>query len=284
MKNKITALLFLTSFVLFSQQTKIDSLEKAFLKEKNTSKRVYNLLAFMGKAYNADYKKFSTYLDTLTIIKETLKTDSINAYYHKFLCGDYLRRGNYQEAINEANKASTIFKKIGNLKDNLSTKNLLAILYKRTDKKDSAKYVYNSILELTKNANDKKLRRINGNAQYGLSLMYSDELKYDEAIKAMNVAISKFKENNDNDGVGDCFYILATYYKRLNNYTKAKELFYEALELIDATKYSYRGAIMNNLANMIKSEDSLLIKKSYYNQALYYMKKNQNIRVYPTKN
>ena len=227
-------------------------LEKKYLDVKKT---------FQAKEYSKSLKKG---LDLLIEVRE--KENKKLEYLCNSLIGDIFRRINnqdksishYKEALKILEVEDVLYDKNNTLnKTNFSKKNEFSRLllriggeFHRLRKKDSAKLYYNKIIKIK--TLDKSTLLNQASAYSNLSGLFLEDSIYDTAKSHAQLAVNIYKKNNKKISESAALINLANIYLEQKKYKRAKEIYYEALYIIQEDKTSvaikYKEDLYYNLA------------------------------------
>jgi len=189
---------------VFTMQNKLDSaiyyLQKgAFYFEKNKKleydaglAKIYSLLA---NAYSEEMKYNKAYIYYDKSEKVFIKTaDTTGLIFNKIAKGNLFESLQlYDKALIEYNNAISLSVDSRKLSNLYSANNNISTVYKKTGDKESAKkYLFKAIDIMIRN----NQQAFSGDSYHNLSLLYSEQNKYDSAFYYNGLAINIFKKQH----------------------------------------------------------------------------------------
>ena len=247
MKNKIIIIVF--CFVVF--QSKVFSVNKketlstkvSFLLDQKKDSLVLKEFQTIKKLYEKN--KYDESLErAFNILKKNVNTEKKIEIY--FLIAEIFRKNNnqtnsilyYKKALIGLNKFNDFDETLESLNlDNIQLSKIylrLGSAYLRNKQKDSAKFFYNKVLNIS-SLNDKTLS-YQGSASANLSGIYMNDSLYDKAQNYAIKAVQIHRKRNNKISEAVALGSSASIYLDLDNYNKAKETYKQALDLIKFEK------------------------------------------------
>lgn len=245
MKNKITALLFLSSFVLFSQQTKIDSL-KTVLQASTSKEKKLSVLDDL----NGILIRQSSLKEAIPFFSDMAKlAKELNNYKPEVRAYNYTSEAykNEMDSINSfafARKAVALSQKNNNAEYYLSSINQLGRSYHHFQYYKKAIKTYNEGIENEKDNDDKDCLVFMGLIYSNLSASYDKLGERDKSINAILKGVEIAEKTNSVTDKSYAWYSLGYKYMDLKNYKKAEEYFLKSLKFSDSV--SLKGYVNMN--------------------------------------
>jgi tetratricopeptide (TPR) repeat protein len=255
-------------FIVFAQQSKIDSLYKVLKKvSEDTSKvNALNQLSYeyenIGKFGTAD----STAKKALSIATgANYLTGQAGAY--KQIGATYEDQGNYAQALDNYLKAIAIRKQLKDDKGTAATLVRLGLVYQEEGDYVEALDRLQESLELFTKIKDKHgIAYANSN----MGVVYESQGKYPQALSALFNSLEVLEQLNGKTEIADLHESIGNVYNEQKNYKKAQEEYENAMKIYE--QLQDKSAIANTMSNigLVFSEqngmDSLALQ--YYRKAL----------------
>lgn len=256
---------------MYSQNTKIDSLETALQnhKAKDTTRvNILNHLAFHH--YRNDPPKAISYVQkALQLAKEI--HDELGAARSYYVYGAInMEMANFAEAIKNYDNAIVIYKKNKDLKGLEKSNNALGVLYTyKGDLELSLKHYEAAKLIAKQSNNTKSLHKYLSN----IGVIYSRKGDYEKALNNFKNALNVNIKNKDSLGIINNFNAIANVYYEQGNYPISLEYYNKSLHIAKNSKDSI-GVFQayNNIGNLYRQQNSNEKALAYYNKA-YSIKK-----------
>lgn len=265
----IIFILFLFStFFLFGQTKKIDSLEKELTKhiQKDTTRvNLLNALAFSYYSKNMD--KTLDYLEESDAITEVIrfKKGKARSTYIKGIT-EFVQ-SNYSQALQYWNESLKLYESIGLKKGVASCYDAMGIAYKnKGDIRKSISY-YKKAIEIEKEIGSDGLAA----SLLNLGAAYEYLGEFSESISCLKQALSIAKTNKNEQRVAYSLNNLGIVYDHQGNYPLALEHYKESLYINEKLEDSI--GIANNLVNI-----GIIYKtQKHYDKAIKYYEKSLEI-------
>ncbi|CAL2093924.1 tetratricopeptide repeat protein [Tenacibaculum sp. 190524A02b] len=244
---------------------KISLFSSPQIKKNNYIEKLKESLKKANSLYEDE--KYTESLEILLFILDETKEEK-NTYELKYRCnfliGNILRkRNNHEKALSyfkqslkdleNSNYKAPLDKKITLENNHLNKANSLLRIgteYFELKKNDSAKFFFSRIIEIPSVTNE--IKSIKASAYGNLSATFLNDSLYDKAKMFAEKAIEIHNENNNNLSESAAMSNLASIYLEENNYKKAKNLYINALKIIEHERglraSKYREQLYYNLA------------------------------------
>ncbi|HEY6163186.1 MAG TPA: tetratricopeptide repeat protein [Bacteroidia bacterium] len=225
----LTLAFCLCYFISWGHQSKIDSLKKDLLLQKEDSDRVKTFVQ-LAQLYNSSAKypeALDNYLRALRIFEGVKNIEGIAMCYMQ-VAGIYYELKNYNTAIDNFDKAIILFEK-------LHDRSPLANCYLNI----SSTYLSMGNMQSALDYNLKAQRAFEElNSKMGLSMaytirggIYSTMKNYPYAKEQYQKAVSLMEETGDKNGMGITYAHLGSIYEKLNDPENALSCYNKSLEL-----------------------------------------------------
>ncbi|MBI3501377.1 MAG: tetratricopeptide repeat protein [Bacteroidetes bacterium] len=225
--KKILFILFFPSF-LFSQQKKIDSLEKLLSAAKKDTNKVNILNTLCWEYYNNGSEK------SLEYGKEALKlAEQLN--YKRGMARSNVRigivqwaKGQYPEALDSYFKAIKIYEAMGDSAKIPGILSNVGNIYAAINKTDEALQYFKKALDMDEKLKDKKSIAV---SLANISNIYNMKEKLDDALLYSLKALQIKRELNDKRGLSITLNDIGVIYEKKFQYKKAQDYYFEGLKV-----------------------------------------------------
>ncbi|MEO0238035.1 MAG: tetratricopeptide repeat protein, partial [candidate division WOR-3 bacterium] len=213
------------------------------IQKDNFEKLKTGILIAHSLFYLSQYKQEEDFLNEIfKIIKD--KESEIYAEYLNVMIELQIRLSDYDNALENANRAYEIFKKNNNLKEEIrSIKNIGKIYYDMNQYEKSLAYFKESL----KKAKEAKFDQLEHDILGSMALYYFETGEYDEGIKLLNKKIEYDRKNNKKREMCYAMGNLGLMLWRKGELDKALKIFQEILNVAkeQGDRYSMSASISN---------------------------------------
>lgn len=266
MKRQIVILIYLLNFsLLFSQQSKIDSLIQVTNTTTNDSIRVRTYLKIYYEYHRTDFNLALDYVEKAEslALQKGLNEALGESKYRKGSLYKSMRE--FQLAEKTYNGGISIFNELNDSINIASIKIELGRLLQYQARFDEAISMYIEALPVFKNSGNKNSEAKTHNY---LGSLYKTLSQDEKAIEHYEQALSLVRDLNFKPGISACLTNLGGMYSNLDEFDKAELLLKEALELKnEANDQLGASRVLLNLAVMYSDKSDFGLSKSYYQKA-----------------
>ncbi|BAY61224.1 TPR domain protein [Calothrix brevissima NIES-22] len=206
---------------------------KLFQQAGNTPmlSRTFVMIANLHKSFSGDYQKALELLDKALELQVNDKDDQAVTLGQK--ADIYLSQANYQQALDEYNKALALQRSIPNPTAEARILRNIAYLYKNLGDYKLSLETYNKVLDIYKRIPNKSEE--NRTLRF-IADLYKSQDKYEDALKFYQKALSLLNKDDYQSEI-QILWGMTGLYQSLKNYTKALEFANRALKLSQENSY-----------------------------------------------
>ena len=266
MKRQIIITILLLNFsVLFSQQSKIDSLIHVTKTTTNDSIRARTYLKIYYEYHRKDFNLALDYVlkaETLALEKGLSGVLGSSKYRKGSL---YKSMKKFQEAEKAYNEGISIFSELNDSTNLANIKIVFGRLLQLQARSDEAISIYIEALPIFKSTGNKNSEAKTHNY---LGMLYKALGQDEKAIEHLEQALLLVRDLNFKPGISACLSNLGAIYIKLDKFDKAESLFKEALVLKNEANDKLGASIvLVNLGTLFSDKLDFTLSKSYYQKA-----------------
>lgn len=259
----ISILLFISTG-LFSQDLKVDSLEKV-IRMVNGKEKVDAILDLGGFYQYTDFKKSLSYAKDALFLSKKLNYDYGIAMGHNNIGYSLTDLGEYSQALNHYEKSIRIFKKLGKQNKEAIALNDIGYIYQSQGliKKAIENYI-KSLMLLDELGDEASAAACMNN----IGQLYHDQNNFEKALEYYEKSLKVKEKLGDEKAIAVSLNNLGTLYFSKGEYLEAQEFFFKSLVKRKKTKDQLGIAqCLTNIAEIYKEQKKFDTALEYLQQA-----------------
>ncbi|NRF37420.1 sensor histidine kinase [Pedobacter foliorum] len=222
----------------------------------------------LGERYNfkSDYETGVEYsLKGVRIIERLDTSSRTRATLNASMAANYLMIKDYKKAIEFGKKAEYLDRKIKNYQQLTSTLLNLGNAYDALGQDIKAIEAYKESLSLCDKYNFPSFVAMSCE---GMVEIMDRQNKLDQVKYYAEKGLATATKIADNFNIMSCYQNLSVYYFKTNQYAKAKELLFKALDISQDNDYKEaRGTLLQSLSNVLYAEHDYALASEYQREA-----------------
>jgi adenylate cyclase len=250
----------------FSQETKIDSLNKILRGAMHDTVRVQTLMALAEEHYlSSPAHAVKDCEEARTLSEKINYADGMSSSYG-WLAFLYEQEGDINKALDYNQKGLQIAEKMGFKNNQAAILNNLGAIYKNLGKNDEALMYHHKSLNLRKELNDKTGIATSYN---NIGFIYFGQGRIPDALEYYMRALKTQEELKDYDGISTSLGNVASVYREQQEYDKAFEYYRRAFTIQKEQDNKYgMGYALNGIGGLHEDLGNLDSALYYFNQSL----------------
>jgi signal transduction histidine kinase/Tfp pilus assembly protein PilF len=263
MKKIFTFSLILLFSLLFSEQTKLDSLKS--LAESSSGKEKVQYLNEIGKQYWGDSSdKTLLYSEEALELSKKIKYKKGEAQSLNNIGVSYYFEGDFERTLEFFIKSLELREEVGDKKDITASLNNLGSCYDEMNDLDNALKYYLQALAVNEDLNDPDFK---AGMMHNIGVTYEKKSDYHKALEYFLLSEELYRELDNKTSLGIVLGTIGIIFKNFGNFEKALGYQLESLKLSRETENKQA------IANALKSLGTIYLNLKNYDKAIEYDKK-----------
>jgi len=246
-----------------AQDSSIDSLNKALLKQESDLNR-YKTLTELAIAYSdSNYEKSLDYWKSaLSLANKLGKRELVANTYHQ-IGFSYMKMGEFRLSLENLESAGTIYKYLDSTRLYAGIQNDIGLIYRNWGKYDKALEYYLNALDLFRKLGD--IEGV-GIASNSIGQIHFYRENYPKAIEFFMEYLEINEAKGNSRAVAGASNNIASAYMELGKYDEALEYFLKSLHIYDSLGISIGVAIIQDNIGSLYFKQNLLDNALLYHQ------------------